>query len=108
MHAIVSDSFLPGSFIDAMQRAHDLQHFRQAHLHRHMSAYPETKDLPFARTPAVHIRSLDEYFWNSTSLASIDDSESKEAIARRLWEVSNRIVDNWEMQAAVTQRMKHE
>ena len=69
LKAIESNKYLPSSFIDAMGTAHDLQEYRDNHLHVHLAAYPnvvEEKDTkyPFVRVPSIIMNSVDKWIYS--------------------------------------------
>lgn len=107
LHAIQSDQYLPGSYIDCMGRPHDLQGYRENHLPVHIKAFPDVKDLglPFLRPPAIDIFSLDLYFFKSKSLiASVSKRDlhfPTSAVAARLWNASEHIVNSWEKDTSI-------
>lgn len=89
VHAILSDDFVPSSYIDAMKHSYDLRAYRANHLSKHLEAHPEASLKTFAHPPLFYYRSLESYFWNRTPV-------DRTALAKRLWEVSEAIVTPWE------------
>jgi hypothetical protein len=115
LHAILDDSFVPTSYIDAMRGAHDLFNFRSLHMHKHLAAFPVTRGLPFALTKeSKYFFSLQSYLWSRQSViwpltdaaaGSLGEQEEvvdspamyrKDTVAARLWDVSEQIVSDWE------------
>ena len=69
LKAIESNKYVPSSYIDGMGTAHDLQEYRDKHLHVHLAAYPkvvEEKDTKyqFVRVPSIIIKSVDKYLFS--------------------------------------------
>ena len=102
LHAIQSDSFLPGSYIDCMGQPHDLQDYRELHLPVHLEAFPsiEVAQFPFVRPPAIDHFSIE--LWNFKErnlLGSVSGHVPHvltSVVAARLWEVSVGILADWE------------
>jgi len=119
LHAILEDSFVPSSFIDSMKRSHDLFQFGLTSLSRHQSIFPQVDNMPFITTlkgnttntikkriDEVAKYGLHSFVWRNKSLIvgssgsniSSNVNEiiySKEEVSARLWDVSERIVDDW-------------
>jgi NAD(P)-dependent dehydrogenase (short-subunit alcohol dehydrogenase family) len=117
LHAILDDSFIPSSYIDAMRVSHDLFNYRDLHLQRHYSAFPQARSLPFASAPDHKNRiTLHSVLWSRQKLiyaqqavpaqtdspvagsAEVEEGEyyRKDSVAARLWDVSEQIVSDWE------------
>jgi hypothetical protein len=103
LHAITSDTFLPGAYLDAQGRDHDLADFREEHLKDHLAAFPQAASLSFAQPPMIKIFSFDEWAFNRTQFISYSKSSTnpsaafdKQQLNTALWEVSDKIVSNWE------------
>mmetsp|Transcript_5067 Transcript_5067/g.5191 ORF Transcript_5067/g.5191 Transcript_5067/m.5191 type:complete len:500 (+) Transcript_5067:123-1622(+) len=103
LHAIQSDDFVPGAYIDAMMQSHDLQKYRKLHLPTHLEAFPDiSKDsLPFIRAPGIDSFSLPVWDWEKKNLIGSMSKDSVEmvpndVVAAQLWHVSEKFVANWE------------
>ena len=69
LKAIESNKYVPSSYLDGMGTAHDLQEYRDKHLHVHFAAYPnvvEEKDTkyPFVRVPSIIMNSVDKWLFS--------------------------------------------
>ena len=103
LHAIQSNSYLPGTYLDSMGTAHDLLDFREDHLAVHLEAFPSvvSSRLPFIQPSGINLFSFDTWSFKSRNLISWQSVgpaptfDSKE-VAARLWEVSEGIVIDWE------------
>ena len=123
LHAILEDSFVPSSFIDSMKRSHDLFQFGSTSLSRHQAIFPQVDTMPFItaglkgnnnnnnnntikkRIDEVAKYGLHPLVWRSKSLIVSSNSSStttaeiivyrKEEVSARLWDVSERIIDDW-------------
>ena len=101
MFALFSDDFLPGAFIDAMQRPHDLQGFQKLHAAVHLKAFPSATSLPVFQGRNTTSRkpfSFDEYMWGPSKHA-MGAPVAKSILAKRLWEVSESLISSWEHDA---------
>ena len=96
MSALLSDAFVPGSFLDAMGRAHDLQDFRSLHLEQHLKAFPEAQDMSFTTKGRIKIPSFDLWHWEKAELVRPFLSKTKTEVAQRLWDVTEKIVTDFE------------
>ena len=100
LRAIQDDNFLPGSYLDSMGKAHDLQDFRVKHLPVHLEAYPAVKTLPFVRPPGIDIFSFELWNFKEKSLINSASGQSvpvpTHLVTARLWDVTAQIVDSWE------------
>jgi NAD(P)-dependent dehydrogenase (short-subunit alcohol dehydrogenase family) len=105
LHAILDDSYVPGSFIDEMLNAHDLVDLRDSNLPAHLSAYPAAQDLPFSKESSIGYFSLHKLVWSlqtfvvpqSAEMLELTARESARLLGARLWDVSDQIVHDWEM-----------
>eukprot|EP01035_Chromulina_nebulosa_P017278 gene17278-22812_t len=105
LHAIVSDDFVPSSFIDAMKYSHDLLGFKQKYLSNHLSVFPVASNLSFAQK-SFEINSFELWHWNRTSLlytanhtGAIDSTLFKipaDTIAARLYDLSEQLVSDFD------------
>ena len=123
LHAILEDSFIPSSFIDSMKRSHDLFQFGSTSLSRHKTIFPHVDTMPFItaslkdntnntikkRIDEVAKYGLHPLVWRSKSLIVSSNTTTgtsnsttaetivyrKEEVSARLWDVSERVVDDW-------------
>jgi len=99
MHAVLEDSFVPSSYIDGLRKPHDLFNYRDR-LQKHLNAFPAARSLPFAES--AEDRSLHSLLWHSHSLVQPHPANTagelfrKEAVAARLWDVSEQLLRDWE------------
>lgn len=103
LHAIQSDDFVPGAYIDAMMQSHDLQKYRKLHLPTHLEAFPAVgkQNMPFNRAPGIDLFSIPVWNWEKNNLIG---SLSKvcvgmvqnNVVASQLWNVSEKFVADWE------------
>lgn len=122
LHAVLDDSFIPGSYLDGMRRPHDLFGHQEHHLSKHFAAFPAVKNLPFGTAKSADNRfSLHRFVWDRqplivpTEIPSLGKSKRdaagnlgtvvdtslpgfyrKDTVAARLWDVSDQIVKDWE------------
>ena len=105
MHALLSDTIAPGSFLDAVGRAHDLQGFHEQLKPKHLEAYPEASGLHFTFKNAIDVPSWDLSAWNKATLLSpgggvgaggVLQNVTKAAVAQRLWDVTEKIIQDFE------------
>ena len=106
LHAIVSDRFVPGAYIDATGRAHDLAGFAEGQMERHLSSYPNARSLYFARPAVFKLASFDRWAFRNIQFVSYVNASAARAIdttelAAKLWEVSDRIVKNFEQERPI-------
>lgn len=96
MHAILSDSFVPGAYLDAMGRAHDLQGFHGHLLATHIKAHPEAAKLQFTVRNSIDIPSWDLSRWKREShiepQSPASANKTREEVAARLWEVTESFI----------------
>jgi NAD(P)-dependent dehydrogenase (short-subunit alcohol dehydrogenase family) len=102
LHAIQSDLYLPGSYMDCMGTTHDLFNYREEHLQVHLKAYPSvvTSRLPFVNPPVVEFFSFEKWNFNDKNLIGWQSEEnppvfSSSAVAARLWDVTEHLVEEW-------------
>ena len=103
LHAIQSDSFLPGTYMDCMGTAHDLFNYREEYLQAHLKAYPAVvaSRMPFVNTPVVEIFSFEKWNFKGKNLIGWQSKEAPpvfqpSAVAARLWVVTELLVEDWE------------
>jgi NAD(P)-dependent dehydrogenase (short-subunit alcohol dehydrogenase family) len=97
LHAIFTNSFVPGSYIDGVKRDADLQNYREKYLRIHLDSFPSTKTLPFAFPSILKIPNFDKHRWDK--LKMIMPSEKiydPETVAARLWDISEQIIYDFE------------
>ena len=100
VHALLSDSFVPSAFLDAMGRAHDLQGFRELHMRAHLEAFPEAAKLQFTVPNSIKIPSFDLWNWDQAVLVASNSSTAinatKSDVAARLWDVTEKVIADFE------------
>ena len=122
LHAILDDSFIPSAYIDGMRYSHDFFDYQEKHLYKHFTAFPESRNLPFAYNKKIKNQfSLHDILWNYQTLIYpiIEDNINiisnnndnnkeqvvnippgiiyrKDTVAARLWDISEQIVSDWE------------
>lgn len=103
LHAIQSDNFVPGAYIDAMMQSHDLQKYRKLHLPTHLEAFPIVmkERMLFTRTPAIDLFSVPVWGWEKNDLIGSVAKGSvtmvqNDVVASQLWKVSEKFVADWE------------
>jgi hypothetical protein len=107
LHAIVSDRFVPGAYIDATGRAHDLAGFAMGgQMESHLSSYPNARSLYFARPAVFKLASFDQWAFRNIQFVSYVNTSAARTVnttelAAKLWEVSDRIVKNFEQQRPI-------
>jgi len=104
--AVVENRFVPGSYIDAMLHGHDLFDYKQRFMNKHLAAFPAALSLPFVRNSSIEIPSADKYFWDTKSLLAPSSNNNKEMqsaasiskdqVAARLWDVTQKIISKFE------------
>lgn len=102
LHAIQSDSFLPGSYMDSMGITHDLFNYREEHLHVHLKAYPSVvaSGLPFVYPPTVEFFSFEKWNFKDRNLIGWRSKDSppvfsSSVVAARLWDVTEHLLTEW-------------
>lgn len=112
MRAVQDENFVPGSYIDAMKRPHDLgtKQDRNLVIDRHLAAHPSLGLLApapsFLRPTALETSSLANFIWSRHNFivpAAVTASGEKipfrnEVVSARLWEVSDQFVSEWMLQ----------
>lgn len=118
LDAILSDNYVPGSFFDAVRRPHDLSDYATNGMALHLKNFPEAKSLPFAKPAQFSFFSFDKFLWSrkefvvptpivkkfapdQVTVVMEKQVYSSDAVASRLWEVSEQIVADWSKQKAV-------
>ena len=103
LHAIQSNNFLPGTYLDSMGTAHDLLDFREDRLSVHLEAFPfvVSSRLPFIELSGIDLFSFEKWSFKARNLigwrsAGPAPTFSSKEVAARLWEVSEGIVSDWE------------
>ena len=91
MHAILSDDFVPSSYIDSMKHDYDLLDYRKNYLQKHIQAYPEASFRSFAQPRLISFWSMEKYYWSLPS-RPLESNTGKADLARRLWEVSDAMI----------------
>lgn len=106
LHAILSDDFVPSSYIDSMKFSHDLLNYRSNHLDAsHLTAFPHARTLPFAKPSAIERWSFDIY-WNRNAVLvkprnaysglGLGSGSDAVLVAGRLFDVTEQIIKDWE------------
>jgi NAD(P)-dependent dehydrogenase (short-subunit alcohol dehydrogenase family) len=103
LYAILSDGYLPSSYIDPMMRHHDVTNFRTTSqddmLSIHGKAFPWSLEFPFNRlSPITTYKFEEDQFKRKTNFlknraADISDQRS---VARRLWTVTDQTILEFE------------
>lgn len=110
MYAALNDDFVPGSYVDSMNHAHDLNNYRKTFLPNHIKAFPYTEKLPFSTknhelyAPAWDV---DAWLWSRMNMTVTASSLAKRynttaesltptTIAARLYDVSNQLIMDFE------------
>ena len=117
LHAILDDSFLPGSFIDSQKRAHSLYPKSQADSarRRHLAAYNSVRLSHCAPLLPDHgsenaVFSLPDWIWSRLEFIApaartkeIGDSMSYDssAVAERLYNVTQQLIEDWKVRSSV-------
>lgn len=105
LHAIMSDNFVPGSYIDAMKESHNLANYNVS---QHLKAYPTAASKAFHSTKnSIKRFKYDEYYYNQHKILFNCDPDaqtnsrkecalySKNDVSRRLWDVSQQVIDDF-------------
>jgi NAD(P)-dependent dehydrogenase (short-subunit alcohol dehydrogenase family) len=110
LYAIFDDSYIPSSFIDSMKGNHDLIHYQQFGLEKHLATFgPFIHSLPFVKKAtgyALDVKgnfSMHSYAWDRTTfiqpmipeLEGKSNTEIAHLVKIRLWDISENIVANW-------------
>ena len=92
LHALLGDSFTPGSLLDSMRKPHDLVGYLSTDLHR--QAFPHVDALPFS-TSSSHLQSFrwPQYYWDRY----FPHGEGYLFEANRWWDETDSLVDDWEI-----------
>lgn len=116
LHAILDDSFLPGSFIDSQKRAHSLYPNLQAESARlrHLAAYNSMRLSHCAPLLPDHgsedaVFSLPDWIWSRLKFitpaaktnATVDPvSYDSLAVAERLYNVTKQLIEDWKLSSS--------
>jgi NAD(P)-dependent dehydrogenase (short-subunit alcohol dehydrogenase family) len=109
MHALFSDEFVPGAFLDSMKGAHDLIRYSSFGLENHIEVFSSViHDLKFVQLqnhPSQRVQnfSLHGFAWDQTTyiqpmipeLEGKGNEEIVHMLKMRLWDVSENIVNNY-------------
>lgn len=107
LHALLSDTFLPGAYLDAMGRAHDLQDYHERFLPTHLAAHPQARHLPFIHKNQIKVPSWDLGYWetahliaplpsNTDKASAAEDLRERDVVAARLWDVTEAVIRDFE------------
>jgi len=97
LYAMLSHNYIPGSYIDSMLISHDLMQYKPTLEQTHAVVYPSTRSLGFllndGRSASLKAKetNYDEQYHHYRSKTTDFD-----AIAKKLWEVSEQIVKEYE------------
>jgi len=100
LHAVLDDTFTPGSYIDAMKQHHHLGSIEDTHqiLLRHSQAYP-VDSLNTSLSAASNMWfNIPQMMWMRDRFVSPlkeGDNITSDELATRLWVVSEGIVNRW-------------
>jgi NAD(P)-dependent dehydrogenase (short-subunit alcohol dehydrogenase family) len=110
IYAALNDDFVPGSYIDSMSHAHDLNKYRTTFLSNQITAFPYASDLPFSKRNCklyAPTWDVDAWLWSSMKMTTpasaaaanyntSTESISSNTLAARLYDISNQLVTDFE------------
>jgi hypothetical protein len=90
LHAILDDSYVPGSHIDAMLHGHDLFGFQAKHLRRHFELFPEAQSMDLSDDTYT----LHRQWWRVQSLVQPSVAFNSENSDGRVDAIITSVVSN--------------